>query len=354
MAEHPHPPAPPAAEPPQQTPPPAPETPTTESEPTATHRPVRHLELKATLLLLFTLALVTGSALYLMYARGFFEPKHTVILIADNAEGVVPGMDMLFSGFPIGRVRRIALGETGNVRITVDVNKKDAKWLRTSSVFTLVRGIVGDAQLRAYSGVMSDPPLPENAERPVLRGDTNTEIQRVIGAARDVLDNLNDMTSANSDLQKIIGNLQVFTRKLQSPQGALHAVFGNEADARKMMVALEQARSAMARVESLAANADRQLFGRDGLSGDAKALAADARGTVQRMNALLEDARASMRKVDAVLAEAQGAAANIKSGTKELGSLRTEVETNLRKIEDLINDLNRKWPFAKERKVELP
>src|SRR5690606_35395325 len=37
-------------------------------------RPVAHLRLKAALLLLFTLSLVVGSALYLMYARGAFEP----------------------------------------------------------------------------------------------------------------------------------------------------------------------------------------------------------------------------------------------------------------------------------------
>ncbi|MBI5278213.1 MAG: MCE family protein [Burkholderiales bacterium] len=336
MAEHPEP-----------TTPPQPETPATESEPVAAHRPVRHLELKATVLLLFTLALVTASALYLLYARGFFEPKQSVILITDNAEGVVPGMDLLFSGFPIGRVHKVALGDSGDVRITVDVNRKDAKWLRTSSVFTLVRGLVGEAQLRAYSGVLGDPPLPDGAERPVLRGDTNSEIQRVIGAARDLLDNLNDMTSQNSELQRIIGNLQVFTNKLQSRRGALHAVFGNEEDAKKLVAAVERANSAMKGVEELAAHADRQVFGKDGL-------ATDARATVRQMNALLADARTSLKKVDSVLAEAEGAAAGIKTGAADLGSLRTEVETNLRKIEDLINDLNRKWPFAKERKVELP
>lgn len=339
MAEHPP--------PPHQTPPPEPDTPAGQSEPAATNRAVPHLELKATLLLLFTLVLVTGSALYLLYARGFFEPKQQVILIADDSEGIAPGMDMTFSGFPIGRVRHVALGDDGNVRITVDVNRKDAKWLRSSSVFTMVRGLVGGMQLRAYSGVLSDPPLPDEAERPVLRGDTNTEIQRVIGAARDVLDNINEMTAANSELQRIIGNLQVFTNKLQSRQGALHAIFGNEDDARKLVAAVDRANAAMARIEQVAANADRQVFGADGL-------ATDARGTVRQMNALLGDARESMKKVDSALAEVQGIGKNVKEGTEGLGALKSDVEQNLRKIEDLINDLNRKFPFAKERKVELP
>ncbi len=37
-------------------------------------RPVAHLELKAAALLLFTLALIVGSVMYLLYARGAFEP----------------------------------------------------------------------------------------------------------------------------------------------------------------------------------------------------------------------------------------------------------------------------------------
>ncbi|HVZ45567.1 MAG TPA: MlaD family protein [Ramlibacter sp.] len=333
--------------PPHPTPPPEPETPATRSEPVATHKPVPHLELKATLLLLFTLALVTGAAIYLMYARGFFEPKQTVVLITDNSEGVTPGMDMLFSGFPIGRVRRVDLGDNGNVRITVDVNRKDAKWLRTSSVYTLVRGLVGGAVLRAYSGVLSDPELPDGAERPVLRGDANGEIQRVIGAARDLLDNLSEMTSANSELQKTIANLQTFSNKLQGQRGALHAVFGNERDAQKLVDAINHANTAMARIEAVAGHADAQLFGPQGL-------ARDTHVTLEQLQTLLADARGSMKRVDDVLGEVQGIGANVKSGTADLGSLREEVEANLRRIEDMINDLNRKWPFAKDRKVELP
>ena len=58
--------------------------------------------------------------------------------------------------------------------------------------------------------------------------------------------------------------------------------------------------------------------------------------------------------MDAVLKDAQGITGNVKDATADLGGLRNDVEANLRKIEDLINDLNRKWPFAKDRKIELP
>jgi phospholipid/cholesterol/gamma-HCH transport system substrate-binding protein len=52
---------------------------------------------------------------------------------------VVVGMNMTFAGFAIGRVSRIELGDDGNARILVDVPTKDARWLRTSSVFTMER-----------------------------------------------------------------------------------------------------------------------------------------------------------------------------------------------------------------------
>ncbi|RYY88386.1 MAG: MCE family protein, partial [Comamonadaceae bacterium] len=305
-------------------------------------------------LLVFTIGLVLGSALYLMRARGYFDPTQRLVLIADNAEGVAIGMDLSFSGFPIGRVDAVSLGDEGNVRISVDVRQKDAKWLRTSSVFTLVKGLLGGPQLRAYTGVLSDPPLPEGAERPVLRGDANEEIQRVIGAARDVLDNLNQITASNSELNQAMANLQVFTRKLQSRQGALHAVFGNEEDARKLVLAIERANAAIARVEGLVGNADRMVVNADRQVFGNSGLASDARATVRQVQDLLADVRGSMKRVDAVLQEAQGAAGNVRTATEDLSTLRGEVEANLRKVEDMINDLNRKWPFNKQREIQLP
>ncbi|MCG2595568.1 MlaD family protein [Ramlibacter sp. XY19] len=339
---------------PQPKPPPPPHAPLEKSEPASKTQYVPHLEMKAVILLVFTLCLVLGSAIYLLRARGYFDPKQQLVLIADNAEGVVAGMDLSFSGFPIGTVTKVELGEQGNVRIAIDVRERDAKWLRSSSVFTLVKGLLGGPQLRAYSGVLSDPPLKDGAERPVLRGDANEEIQRVIGAAKDVLDNLNSITAQNSELNRSMANLQVFTQKLQSRGGALNAIFGNEEDARKLVQTIERANAALARIESLSGNADklivnadRQVFGADGL-------ATDARVAVKQVQGLLAEARGSLQRVDAVLKEAQGIAGNVNKATEDLGSLRGDVEANLRKIEDLINDLNRKWPFAKERKIELP
>ena len=315
---------------------------------------VKHLELKAAILLIFTVLLVAGSALYLLYARGVFEPTQSLVLVTDDAEGVVVGMDMTFSGFPIGRVRRVELAESGNVRIVVDVARADAHWLRTTSVFTLVRGLVGGTAIRAFSGILTDPPLPDGAERPVLRGDATAELPRVLSAARELLDNLNAMTGDDAAVRGTLANLQQLTEKAKGPQGALGVLFGNEKDAARLISTLERTNALLARLDALtarvdgmAAKADREVFGPKGVMDDARA-------TMQQLNGLLADVRASLVKVDAVLVEAQGIGSNVRGATADLGSLRGEVEANLRKLEGMINELNRKWPLARDTEVKLP
>jgi phospholipid/cholesterol/gamma-HCH transport system substrate-binding protein len=306
-----------------------------------------HLEFKATLLLIVLVLLVGGAALYLGYARGAFERTQQLVLIAEDSEGVSVGMDITFAGFPIGRVRRIELAPDGNARILVDVPVDDAHWLRESSVFAIQRGVVGNTNIRAYSGVLTDPPLADGAVRTVLRGDATAEIPRLMAEARQLLQNLGKMTQEDSALNASLASVQGFTDKLKGPGGALGALVGNDADAKKLITALDRTNSLLARLDGLAAKADAQVFGSDGLVHD-------ARTTVTQLNAMLLDARASLQKVDAVLVDAKSVSENAKEATTDLGALRTEVENSLRNVDGLIDELNRKWPFKRETEIKLP
>ena len=321
----------------------APEPPETPSAAAA----VPHLALKATALLVLMVALVCGSALYVMYARGVFEPTQRLVLIADDSEGVVAGMDLTFSGFPIGRVRRVELGPEGNARILIDVPRDDAHWLRTSSVFTLVHSLVGGTNLRAFSGILTDPPLPDGAVRTVLGGDATAEIPKLISAARDLLQNLNVITAAGSPLSESLGGVQTLTEKLKGPDGALGVLLGGDAERRKVLLTLDRTNALLARLDGLAAKTDAQVFGSAGVMSEARATVVELRG-------LLGDARASIKKVDAVLQEAQAVGANARVATTDLGALRSEVDSSLRKVEQLISDVNRKWPFARDTEFKLP
>ena len=186
-----------------------------------------HLEFKAVLLLGFMFTLIVAAALYVMYARGLFESSQRLVLVSEDSEGVVVGMNMTFSGFPIGRVRRIELADDGKARIVVDVASKDAKWLRKSSVFTVVRGLVGGTNIRAYTGVLTDPPLEDGAVRTVLQGDAGAEVPKLIAAAKDLLESVSSLVSSQGALGASFGNIQTLTAKINGPGGALSVVLGS-------------------------------------------------------------------------------------------------------------------------------
>lgn len=319
------------------------------SEPLEPASPPRatNLELKATLLLAFMLLLICGSVLFVVYSRGAFDATQRLVLMAEDSEGVLVGMDLTFSGFPIGRVQGIELADTGKVRILVDVTKKDAHWLRTSSVFTLVRGVVGAPNLRAYTGLLEDPALPDGAVRTVLQGDVSAEIPKVISDTRELIGNLNALTGASGSLAASLANIQTLTAKLNGPGGAMGALLGNDQSSKKIDSTLDRTNSLLSKLDGMAAKTDVQVFGDKGVLPQANA-------TVVQLNTLLGEARASLKRVDSVLQDAQAISSNARSATADLGVLRADVETSLRKIDGLVNEINRKWPFARNSELQLP
>jgi phospholipid/cholesterol/gamma-HCH transport system substrate-binding protein len=314
----------------------------------------RNLQFKVGLLLGLTVMVAVGFLGYALYARGVFEPTQRLTLISDNAEGVSIGMDLTFSGFPIGRVERISLADDTRARIEIEIPLKDARWLKNSTIFTLERGIVGGARIRAFTGNLQDAPLPDGAERVVLRGDTQEEIPRMVATLRQTLENVEQITAAQGGLQASIANLRKTTERLGGKHGALGFALGNDDDARKVVQSIERANELLAslggvsrRLDAVVGKTDQRVFGEGGVvDGTQRA--------VTQANAILGELRESLKRVDKVLVDAQAVSSNAKAATADLGALRAEVDANLRKVSALIEEINRKWPFARDSEIKLP
>jgi len=247
---------------------------------------------------------------------------------------------MTFAGFPIGRVRLVELARDGKVQVVVDVSKSDAKWLRASSVFTLERSVVGETRLRAFTGMLDDAPLPDGATRPILRGDVTAEIPGLVATARSLLNNLESMTAEGGSVAGSLDNMQTLTGRLSGKYGLLSGALGDE-EAKKFVGTLQ-------RLDTLLAKTDQRLYGRKGVVDDAQAAVVELQG-------VLQDARGTLKRVDAVLVEAQAVGANARVATEDLGALRGEVDASLRKVNRLVDQVNRKWPFAgKNEEIKLP
>lgn len=323
-----------------------------EQEPAA--RVPKNLQFRVGLLLGLTLMLALGFVIYVLYARGVFEATQQLTLVADNVEGVSIGTDLTFSGFPIGRVRRISLADDGRARIEVQIPRTEAKWLRVSSVFTLERGIVGSARLRAFTANLEDPPLPDGAQRSVLRGDTQEEIPRMVANLRNVLQNVEQLTGPGGSLHASLGNVHALTERLNGAHGALEAVLGSDEEAKKVVAALDRANALLAsltgvarRADATMAKADQRLLGEGGVVEGIESV-------VEQANGMLGELRESLLRLDRILEDAQAVSGNARAATHDLGALRAEVDASLRKVNGLIDEVNRKWPFRRDSEIRLP
>jgi phospholipid/cholesterol/gamma-HCH transport system substrate-binding protein len=180
---------------------------------------------QAKALLALMLAAFLALAGYVLYARGAFDTTQTLILVTDDSEGVVVGMDMTFAGFPLGRVSRVELAPDGRARIVIDIPKKNTQWLRQSSVFTVERNMIGAVRIRAYSGIMEDPVLEDGAERYLLRGDAFGEFQKLALPMQQLLEQLNqiaaDAGKATKDLDLLRDDIEANLRKIDSMTDAI-------------------------------------------------------------------------------------------------------------------------------------
>ena len=301
---------------------------------------VAYAELKAKLLLLLLFVLVGSFIAYVLYARGVFENTQRLVLVAENSDGVIVGMDLSYAGFPIGHVRRVDLGDDGKARILIELPQKDARWLRTTSVFIMVHGLVGGTKLRAYTGLLEDPPLPDGAERPVLIGDITSEIPGMIANLNSLITNLGQITAENSSLNASLANVKNLTERMQGPYGAMGVALGSDDNAKKIIRTLDS-------TNALLAKTDARVFGTGGVMDTSQE-------AIRNLNGALKDASTSLKKVDAILADLQVVSANAKVATTDLGALRADVDASLSKVSHLIDEVNRKWPFARDAELKLP
>jgi phospholipid/cholesterol/gamma-HCH transport system substrate-binding protein len=322
---------------------------------------VKNLELKIGLLLAFTVLLAGAFVVYTLHARGTFQITQALYLTAPEAEGVTVGMPLTFSGFPIGEVKKMDLTDEGKVRIEIAIPRKDARWLRQSSRFTLEKSLVGGAKIKAFTADLNDKPLEDGARRDLITGDLGQEIPVLVAKVKSILANVDAMTRPDSSINRSLGSMATVTGRMAGEYGVMEGVLGGPDKARQVVDALARANSLLAnldgvslKVDGILSKTDQQVFGPAGVMDQ-------TRQSVAKVNAILGDARESLRKADAILANAQTASAdvaritgNVSAATADMAQLRVEVDDSVRKVNHLINEINRKWPFARNVEIRTP
>lgn len=305
------------------------------------------LHFKVGLFAVASLLLAAAFIVYLLHARGFFEKTFHLQLAAASADGVAPGVPVVFSGIEIGRVTTLGLNENGGIIIHTEFLGRNARWLKENSTFTLDKPIVGGARIRVDSPDLNATALPDNATMLLLSSDISKEIPALVERVKAILTNVEHLTRKDGELNATLANAKMVTGRMTGEYGMLEGVLGSPEKARAVTDSLDKIRTLTTKLDGMAAKADQWLFAEKGV-------AEQTRESLAQVRLMLNDAQSSLKKADAMMTNAVAISANVKDGTQDLAQLRAEIDDAVRKANDLVNEINKKWPFARNPEVKLP
>ena len=312
------------------------------------------LHFKVGLFAVASLLLAGAFVVYLLHARGFFEGTYQLKFAAVSADNVAPGVPVVFSGIEIGRVTALGLNEEGGIVIHARFLKRNAKWLKENSTFTLDKPIVGGAKIRVESPDLDAPALPDNSTVLLLSSDISSELPALVERVKAILQNVEHLTRKDGEINTALVNVKTLTGRMTGEYGMLEGILGSPEKARAVTDSLEQTRALIIKLDGLAlkldgmaGKADTWLFAEDGV-------AQQTRESLAQVRLMLNDAQASLQKADAMMANAVDISVNVKEGTQDLAALRAEIDDAVRKANALVNEINKKWPFKRDPEVKLP
>ena len=315
---------------------------------------MNRLHFKVGLFAAVSLLLAGAFMVYLLHARGFFEKTFHLQLAASSADGVAPGVPVVFSGIEIGRVTTLGLNDSGGIVIRAEFLERNAKWLKENSTFILDKPIVGGAKIRVESPDLNAPALPDNATMLLLSSDISKEIPVLVERVKAILANVEHLTRKDGEINATLANVKTVTGRMTGEFGVLEGVLGSPEKARAVTDSLDKTRALITKLDGLAlkmdgmaVKTDQWLFAPDGV-------AEHTRESLAQVRLMLSDAQSSLKKADALMSNAVEISANVKEGTQDMAKLRAEIDDAVRKANALINEINRKWPFARDPEVKLP
>ena len=308
---------------------------------------MNRLHFKVGLFAMATLMLGAAFLVYLLYARGYFEHPFRLQLAAASADGVAPGVPLVFSGIEVGSVTSLGLNDGGGIVIQLELPQRHAKWLRLDSVYTLDRPLLGSPRISIDSGNLAGDALPENSTMLLLTPDIGKEIPVLIEQVKTILANVEHLTRKDGEVNATLANMKTVTGRMTGEYGMLEGMLGSPQKARAVTDSLDQTRALITKLDGMAGKTDRWLFAQNGVADSTRA-------SLEQIRLMLIDAQSSLKKADALMTNAVAISADVKGSTQDLDQLRAEIDDAVRKANTLLNTVNNKWPFASDPEVRLP
>ena len=298
--------------------------------------------------MLSLLLLLFAFVFFLLETKGTFEKRYSYHFTAQSAESFNVGMPVKFSGFTIGVIDDIALEEDGSVLITFSVRQKNAKWLNRGSVLVLIKPLLGVAHINLYSS--SDSQLLKDGEAIPIHisdniNDLIVKLQPVVSKSLNVLNSVDkittDLADENSNLKKILSNLNIFTQRLVEDKSLLTSVTGDKTSTQSLIKSLNETTRILKDVKKISSDISEITKTLD------KDIISPSSSTIKEMHIIMKDIKNKLQTLD-------GTVQTVGSYDKDLVMLKKQITSGLQKSNQIMDKVDSLMQNTNTSEIELP
>jgi phospholipid/cholesterol/gamma-HCH transport system substrate-binding protein len=164
-------------------------------------------ELKVGLLTLVSIVLLVVAIFLVTGRSGFFTKNVVVRTLSPDAGGLRGGAPVRLAGIDVGKVKQVRMSGLEDrakaVEITMEIDRDYLDQLRTDSeAFLAAEGLLGERYINISKGSQNAGKVPAGATIPF---HATAEFSELVGGSRDLIDNLNVLTT---QLNTIVGNIE--------------------------------------------------------------------------------------------------------------------------------------------------
>lgn len=308
----------------------------------------RKIALSVGFFIIVTSLLLLLSLAYVIKKKGLFEPQVHYKLIAKDAENITEGMSILFSGFEIGQVERLALYENGEVLVSISIPEHNAKWVRSDAVFTLEKPLIGNAKITLHSSMKNAPLDEKTILRMQIKDGINeiiSNIQPVVTELQNIVSNVNVLSSTLSDkngsFQMSLNHLERFSNRLSISPDLLQTITGNPQSARKLHESILSLELLLEEMRSLTQNTDQSVTE---IRTD---IIKPANLNMQELELILKDTRSKLQEIDETVRI-------IGQSDKDIAYFKDEMKVWLEEVTELSTRINTMIGKERLENIELP
>jgi len=251
---------------------------------------IKQYETRAGAVVLLTLIIAVSFSIYLAASKGLFERTYILNIKSEDATELVIGTPLYLSGLQIGSISKLKLEHDSSVTIKIKIPEKNVGMLRDGATFWSEKNIFGGSRLSVRQKNIEQTKLDFSKVYSLHVEDPTRDLPKLTASLLNVVRNLEAMTAQNSDLSIAIDNLSELSEAAASKQGILGHVLGNDT-ADTLMEAIKNT-----------ADLSRSLA----------------------------------------------------TSTNDLDLLRNDIDMNMQKINSMVDDVDRLWPFSTNSEITTP